>query len=143
MSISGFSQSVSSFFNVSGGRLSFLSPPGTKYLSGAQRMLGIFAGNNIARDNVFDKIHRGAAQHANQRLGNTIRNAWQDGVLTRSESNQIKNASRHRGISRQRVNIDNYRKSYGRAMKNAHADGKITPREVSPTECPARPMRCR
>jgi hypothetical protein len=27
------------------------------------------------------------------------------------------------------VNIDNYRKSYGRAMKNAHADGKITPRE--------------
>ena len=125
----GFSNAISNSFNITGGRLSFMDPPGTRHLSGSQRLLGMFAGNRIAQDNVFDKIHRGASQHANQRLGDTIQKGWQDGILTRSESNQIKDASRHRGISRQRVNVDNYRKSYGNALKNAHRDGKITPRE--------------
>ena len=101
----GFPNAVSSFFNIAGGRLSFLDPPGTRYLSGSQRMLGMFTGHRISQDNLFDKIHRGSYQHANQRLGNTIRKGWQDGILTRAESNQIKNASRHRGISRQRVSI--------------------------------------
>lgn len=127
----GFDVSVRANFNIQGGMLQFISPPGTQFLSGVQRMLGVAAGNRISGDTISDKIHRGAYGQANSRLQGTINRAWEDGILTRSESNQIKNASRERGISRQRVSIDNYRKSYGRAVKDAYRDGKITPQERS------------
>jgi hypothetical protein len=124
-----FAVSVKAHFSISAGRLSFLSPPGTQFLGRGQRLLGMRVGNRIAGDNFMDKLHRSALGRANQNLRGAMQRGWQDGVLTRSEANQIRDAGRNRGIARQRVNIDNYRKSYGRAYRNAHADGRITPQE--------------
>jgi hypothetical protein len=129
--IMSFSASIHNHFHIHGGRLKFLDPPGTQYLSGRQRFLGMRTGNRLAHDSIFDRINRGASHHAQQRLNNSIQKGWQDGILTRAEANQINDSRRNAGIARQTVNLDNYRKAYGRAFRNAHADGKITPEERS------------
>jgi hypothetical protein len=124
-----FSVAVKANFSIDAGRLKWLSPPGTQYLSGTQRFLGMYAGNRIAQDTTLDRIHRGGMGQATQRLQETSQRAWQDGILTRAERNQIHNAQREVGISRQKVGIDNYRKAYGNAVRDACRDGKLTPAE--------------
>ena len=121
--------SVGRHFALLGGCLKLKDPIGTQYLSGRQRSIGVAAGSHIAQDSFADKIHRGASHCANARLRHTTQRAWQDGVLTRAERNQIHDARRDAGIARQRVGVDNYRRTYGRALKNACQDGKITPQE--------------
>ena len=128
------------FFSMqAGGNIAFKPPAqGTQYLGGLQRMLGMMTGQALASDTIGDKVHRGASGAANARMRNTIQNAWSDGVLTRAERNQINDSRRDAGIARQRVGVDNYRKAYGRAMKDAYQDGKITPQERQKL----RGMRC-